>query len=93
MESSLIYLFTSPYSGFIPALRDESSIKKQAENTQPLQYDAAPVVVTTVARYSTQNCLSRLFCRIITASGFLSLAAESQSISGEYREKMAVFGM
>ena len=29
MESSLIYLFTSPYSVFIPALRDEGSIKNR----------------------------------------------------------------
>ena len=25
--------------------------KKQAENTQPLQYDAAPIVMTIVARF------------------------------------------
>ena len=51
MESSLIYLLNRTQLLYLwLRLRVTARTKKQAENTQPLQYDAAPIVMTIVVR-------------------------------------------
>jgi hypothetical protein len=66
MESSLIYLLPRRTLSLYQRLATRQH-KKQAEKNQPLQYDAAPIVMTIAAQFSMQNCLSRVFCRIMSS--------------------------
>ena len=50
MESSLIYFLPHPTLSLCQRV-ETGSAQKQAENAQPLQYDAAPIVMTIVARF------------------------------------------